>query len=66
MNLVGKICAEQQAVSKAIANRDLNAIFDAFVSDPLVTCSYADAKKLFYEMIENTKKYLDSYDLSVL
>lgn len=66
INLVGKICTEQEMVSKAIANRDLNAIFDAFVSDPLVTCSYADAKKLFCEMIENTKKYLDSYDLSTL
>ena len=64
--LVGRICAEQEALNKAIANRDVNAIFQQFAGDPLVTCSYADAKKLFKEMCENTKEYLKSYDLSSL
>ncbi len=64
--LVSRICAEQEEVSEAIANRDVNAIFAAFLNDPLVTCSYDDAKKLFKEMCENTKKYLGSYDLTVL
>ena len=61
--LVSKICAEQEAVSEAIANRDMDAIFDAFASDPLVTCSLADARKMFDEMVENTKKYLKDYNL---
>ncbi len=61
--LVSKICAEQEAVSEAIANRDMKAIFDAFASDPLVTCSLADAKKMFDEMVENTKEYLKSYNI---
>ncbi len=65
-NLVSRICREQEAVSDAIAKRDVNAIFEAFAKDPLVTCSYDDAKKLFREMCENTKAYLTSYDLSVL
>ncbi|MBQ2809930.1 MAG: alpha-glucosidase/alpha-galactosidase [Clostridia bacterium] len=61
--LVSKICTEQEAVFEGIKNRDLEAIFNAFASDPLVTCSLDDARKLFYEMVENTKKYLKDYNL---
>jgi alpha-galactosidase len=61
--LVSKICTEQEALSDAIANRDLDAIFEVFASDPLVTCSLADARKLFDEMVDNTKKYLTDYSL---
>jgi alpha-galactosidase len=61
--LVSKICSEQEAVSDAIAKRDIEAIFNAFVSDPLVSCSMADARKMFDEMVENTKAYLTDYNL---
>ena len=61
--LVSRICGQQQEVSDAIAERDLGRIFNAFANDPLVTCSYSEAKSLFEEMIENTKKYLDMYDI---
>ena len=61
--LVSKICAEQEAVSEAIANRDIEAIFNAFVGDPLVTCGMKDARALFDEMVENTKAYLGDYNL---
>lgn len=64
--LVSRICAEQEVLKEAIAKRDLGMIFNAFANDPLVTCSYDDAKKLFKEMVMNTEKYLESYDLSVL
>ncbi len=64
--LVSRISGEQEIVNDAIARRDVKAIFNAFVNDPLVTCSFDDAKKLFKEMCENTKKYLTMYDLSVL
>ena len=50
-------------LSEGIAERDLNKIFNAFANDPLVTCGMEDAKKLFKEMCENTKKYLGMYDL---
>ena len=43
-------------VSDGIAERDLEKIFIAFANDPLVTCGLEDAKKLFAEMCENTKK----------
>ena len=61
--LVSKVCAEQEAVSEAIAKRDVEAIFNVFVSDPLVTCSMSDARKLFDEMVQNTKEYLKDYNL---
>ena len=64
--LIGRICTEQEALDKAIAERDLNAIFNVFANDPLVTCSLSDAKALFKEMVENTKKYLGDYDLTQL
>ncbi|MBQ6824310.1 MAG: alpha-glucosidase/alpha-galactosidase [Clostridia bacterium] len=61
--LISRVCGEQEALSKAIANRDVDAIFEQFAGDPLVTCSYADARKLFDEMCQNTKEYLKDYDL---
>lgn len=61
--LVSKICAEQEAVSDAIAKRDVDAIFNVFASDPLVTCGIDDARKMFDEMVENTKTYLTDYNL---
>ena len=63
LSLVARVCAEQEALSEAIANRDLDAIFEAFASDPLVTCSLADARKLFDEMVNNTKEYLKMYNI---
>ncbi|MBQ8840235.1 MAG: alpha-glucosidase/alpha-galactosidase [Clostridia bacterium] len=61
--LVSRVCAEQEAVAKAIKNRDIEAIFNAFASDPLVTCGLKDARLLFNEMVENTKAYLKDYNL---
>lgn len=62
-SLVSRVCAEQEILSEAIAQRDVEKIFSAFVNDPLVTCSFEDARKLFNEMCENTKEYLTSYKL---
>ena len=64
--LVARICAEQEVLKNAIAERNLDKIFNAFCNDPLVTCSYAEAKELFKEMVINTKEYLGSYDLTKL
>lgn len=59
--LVSRICGEQEVVSEAIANRDIESIFNAFVNDPLVTCGYDEARTLFFEMIKKTEKYLWKY-----
>lgn len=61
--LISRVCAEQELVSEGIAERDLEKIFIAFANDPLVTCGMADARKLFDEMCQNTKKYLGMYNL---
>ena len=61
--MVARICGEQEMLSQAIAERDLDKIFQVFSNDPLVTCSLSDAKKLFDEMVENTKEYLTMYDI---
>ena len=59
--LVSRVCAEQELLSEAIAERDLEKIFLAFSNDPLVTCRLDDARKLFIEMCNNTKAYLTMY-----
>lgn len=64
--LVSGVCAEQEVLSTGIEQRNLDMIFNAFVNDPLVTCSYDEAKELFKEMVMNTSKYLGMYDLSTL
>ena len=61
--LVSKICTEQESILDAIQKRDLELVFTAFCADPLVTCSLADARKLFDEMTDNTKKYLTMYNI---
>lgn len=64
--LISRVCGEQQMLDNAIAKRDINAILSVFINDPLVSCDLEEAKILFREMCENTKKYLGSYDLSLL
>ncbi|MCQ2450818.1 MAG: alpha-glucosidase/alpha-galactosidase [Clostridia bacterium] len=59
--LIARACGEQEALNEAIAERDVNKIFEIFSNDALVTCNLADARKLFDEMIENTKEYLTMY-----
>lgn len=51
-----------------IKERNLNRIFEAFMAQPLCAeLSYADGEKLFAEMVQNTRKYLEPfYDLSGL
>ena len=61
--LISRICLEQEIISEGIAERNLDKIFMAFVNDPLVTCSPEDARKLFTEMVDNTKAYLSMYEL---
>ncbi len=61
--LVSRIAGGQNMLDSAIAERDLEKIFAVFANDQLVTCSLSDARKLFKEMIENTKSYLTMYDV---
>ena len=60
--LISRICTMQEIVSDAIADRDIEKIFNVFSNDPLVTCSLDDARELFYKMLDNTKAYLKDYN----
>lgn len=59
--LISRISGEQEKVVDAALSRDLVGVFNAFVSDPNVDIPLDKARKMFDEMIENTKKYLDVY-----
>ncbi|MDP4132483.1 MAG: alpha-glucosidase/alpha-galactosidase [Bacillota bacterium] len=59
--LIARNAGAQQLIVEAALTRNLDLAFDAFVHDPLVTISHGDAKALFDEMIENTKRYLTMY-----
>ena len=59
--LITRISGEQEVVSDAIAERNLDKVFEAFSNDPLVTISHTEARKLFDKMIQNTIKYLTMY-----
>jgi len=61
--MVSRVCLEQENLSDAIAERNVDKIFEVFSNDALVTCGLEDAKKLFDEMLENTKKYLSMYNI---
>lgn len=62
--MVSGVCSRQEALSEAIAERDMNKIFGVFAEDPLVRCGLEQARVLFREMTEATKDYLNDYRLS--
>ena len=59
--LVSRVLGEQEIIAEAGHKKDLDLAFSAFLVDPLVTIDSSDAKKLFDEMVENTKEYLKDY-----
>ncbi len=59
--LITRASAQQELVAKAARERDLEMAFAAFAADPLVRIPAAEARKLFNEMVENTKAYLGEY-----
>ncbi len=61
--LISRICGEQQLITRAGMERDLDLAFQAFANDPLVRLPMDKAKELFDEMIENTKEYLKDFNI---
>ncbi len=59
--LVARSVDSQLTVAKAAKERDLELAFRAFAADPLVRIDLESARKLFDEMVENTKDYLTEY-----
>ncbi len=61
--LIAPIVAEQEMVVEAGLTRDIELAFRAFAASNHMPLSVEDARKLFDEMIENTKEYLTEYKL---
>ncbi len=62
-SLVAGVSARQEMVVEAGLLRDPDLAYQAFVSDPLVRLTPDESKKLFDEMINNTKNYLKMYKI---
>ena len=60
-NLVARIAAEQEMLIDAAFKRDLDLAFRAFINDPLVRLPMDEARKLFDELVEESKPYLGEY-----
>lgn len=59
--LVSRSADSQAMVAKAARERNLELAFKAFANDALVNLDLITSRKLFDEMIENTKAYLGEY-----
>ena len=59
--LIARICGQQEMITTAGLNRDLELAFQVFANDPLTELSLGDARALFDRMIDATKTYLGSY-----
>ena len=62
MNLISRISREQELVVDAAFACDYERVFDAFVNDPLVTIPVDKARKLYVEMLENTRAYIPNVE----
>ncbi len=60
-SMVAHIAGEHEALNEAIAERDLEKVINVFLTDPQLNLPLKEARKLFDEMVENTKDYLQDY-----
>lgn len=60
-SLVMRQITNQETILKAGLNKDKELAFRAFANDALMTASIQDARKLYIEMLENSKKYLQDW-----
>ena len=60
-SLVARVVGEEETIVEAAVKRDLEIAFKAFSNDALVNLELKDARKLFDEMVNNTKAYLTEY-----
>ena len=63
LSLVARVSNNQETVIEGSFTKDKELILDAFCNDPLVTCSLEEARALYQEMVENTKAYLEGWEL---
>lgn len=61
--LIARICGQQEMITTAGLNRDLDLAFQVFANDPLMDLPLDKARALFDQMIDATKAYLTSYNV---
>ena len=61
--LVERHALNHLTIMKAALSKNKKLAFNAFINDPLVTCSSGSAWELFNVMLQNTKKYLPGWNL---
>ena len=61
LGLTSHVVANQEKIEEAVEKRDLDLAFTAFINDSLNYLDVKTSRKMFDEMIDNTKKYLDKY-----
>lgn len=62
-SLVARHVYNQETILEAALTKSKELAFAAFVNDPLVNISLVNARKLFEEMLHNTKKYLPGWNI---
>lgn len=64
--LIARVVYNQRDILRASIQRDEQMAFNAFVNDPLVTCSRDDALQLFREMQQATAAYLPAWKTTAI
>lgn len=52
----------QENTLNAVLNRDIDLAFSTFMADPQMTLSLDDGRKLFRQMFDNTRSYLEGWN----
>lgn len=64
-NLVTRVVSQQETVFRAVRNRDLKSVRNAFLSDALCSdLTIGQGTELFEKMVRKTAKYLSDWDLN--
>lgn len=63
LGLTGRTVDNQQLIVKAVMEKDLKPAFAAFINDVSNHLDLEDSKRLFAEMLDNTKAYLGMYQM---
>jgi alpha-galactosidase len=61
--LVEKQTRQQENLMRACMKKDFNLAFAVFLEDNLVHLNIKDAKELLIKMLQNTRKYLEGWDI---
>lgn len=58
---MGPHILNQKMIFEAAVKKDKDLALQAMLNDPIVNLTYEDGKKLFDEMMDNTREYLKDW-----